>query len=113
MPKLTEWEKAQGVRAPRGAKRQLPVCHLCGREFGTASLKIHLRACSERYEREKGKPPPPPPEMLEQMARDGLTPSDQDWANYNEAAYEASKVEVRRQRRPVAIAAKVSLRCAH
>ena len=54
MPKPTEWERAQGMT--RGtAKKQLPVCHLCGREFGTASIKIHMKACAEKYEREKGK----------------------------------------------------------
>ena len=32
----------------RGAPPQLPSCHLCGRQFGTTSLGIHLKACKRR-----------------------------------------------------------------
>ena len=93
---LTEWERAQGKRSS-GGKKSLPVCHLCGREFGTASLKIHLKTCAERYEREKGKPAPPPPELLAGLLGDDdrpLKPTQKDWDAYNEAAYEASKAEM-------------------
>jgi hypothetical protein len=96
MPKLTEWEKAQGMRAPKGGKKALPVCHLCGREFGTASLKIHLKACAEKYEREKGKPAPPAPELLDQLT-DGDRPiraSNKDWEAYNELAQSAAAGEM-------------------
>ena len=26
------------------------VCYICGREFGTASLEIHLKACKKKWE---------------------------------------------------------------
>ena len=33
------------------------VCHICGREYGTSSLKIHLPQCEKMWvEREKLKP---------------------------------------------------------
>jgi hypothetical protein len=39
----------------------LPMCHLCGRQFGTASLEIHMRTCEQKYEQEHGKRAPPAP----------------------------------------------------
>ena len=38
----------------------LPACHLCGRQFGTSSLAIHLKTCKEKWEREHNKPAPEP-----------------------------------------------------
>jgi len=70
----------------KGAKRQLPVCHLCGREFGTASIKIHQVECAKRYEREKGKPAPPAPDLLNQLTSGDRPISSKDWEAYNEAA---------------------------
>ncbi len=42
-------------------KPALPVCHLCGRQFGSASLQIHQRTCRLRFEREHGRPAPEAP----------------------------------------------------
>ena len=95
MPKPTEWERAQGMTRGTGAKKQLPVCHLCGREFGTASIKIHMKACAEKYEREKGKPAPPPPEMLDQLTSgDGRKISQMDWDAYNSQANAAAEAQM-------------------
>ena len=88
---LTEWEKAQGMRAPKGAKKQFPVCHLCGREFGTASITIHLKACAEKYEREKGKPAPPAPSLLNELTGGDRPITSADWQAYNEAATEVAQ----------------------
>lgn len=33
------------------------VCYICGREFGTKSLKIHLKTCAQKWEWEEGKKP--------------------------------------------------------
>ena len=88
---LTEWEKAQGMRAPKGAKKQFPVCHLCGREFGTASITIHLKACAEKYEREKGKPAPPAPSLLTELTGGDRPITSADWQAYNEAATEVAQ----------------------
>ena len=91
---LTEWEKAQGMRAPKGAKKQFPVCHLCGREFGTASLKIHLKACAVKYEREKGKPAPPAPDLLNDLTDGDRPVTSADWAAYNDAANTTAQSEM-------------------
>ena len=94
MPKPTEWDRLAGNRTPSGGKQRLPVCHLCGREFGTASLQIHLKACAQKYEREKGKPAPPAPEMLNHLTNGDRPISQADWDAYNEIAYEQSKAEM-------------------
>ena len=37
------------------------LCHLCGKQFGSASLEIHQRTCRLRYEREHGRAAPEAP----------------------------------------------------
>ena len=37
------------------------LCHLCGRQFGSASLEIHQRTCRLRFEREHGRAAPEAP----------------------------------------------------
>ena len=37
------------------------LCHLCGKQFGSASLEIHQRTCRLRYEREHGRVAPEAP----------------------------------------------------
>jgi hypothetical protein len=34
------------------------VCYICGREYGSASLPIHIPSCIERFERENEALPP-------------------------------------------------------
>ena len=34
------------------------ICYICGREYGTASLEIHLKACKKRWEQEESQKPP-------------------------------------------------------
>ena len=48
------------------------VCYICGREFGTTSLEIHLKTCKKKWDWEQDqKPPeerrplPEPPENFE------------------------------------------------
>jgi hypothetical protein len=50
------------------------VCYICGREFGTASLEIHLKACKKKWEIEQSekpkherKPLPEPPKNFDDM----------------------------------------------
>jgi len=59
----------------------LPVCHLCGRQFGTTSLAIHLRTCEHKYEQEHGKKAPAAP-SVPQMGTKAATIEA-----HNEAAY--------------------------
>jgi hypothetical protein len=48
-----EKEKPAFVRRPRTL-----ICYICGREYGTASLQIHLKACIKRYKIEESMKPP-------------------------------------------------------
>lgn len=67
----------------------LPACHLCGRQFGTSSLAIHLKACKERWEREHKKPAPEPNMPIPVGAKVG----SKEWAAFNmdaEKTYEAN-----------------------
>jgi hypothetical protein len=41
---------------PKAKPRSL-VCYICGREFGTKSLKIHLKTCAQKWEWEESKKP--------------------------------------------------------
>ena len=50
------------------------VCYICGREFGTASLEIHLKTCKKKWEEEQKKkkknerkPLPQPPKNFDDM----------------------------------------------
>lgn len=52
------------------------VCYICGREYGTRSLEIHIKACERKFENEqkklpknKRKPVPQPPKGFKNMIR--------------------------------------------
>ena len=69
------------------------VCYLCGREFGTASLDIHLKSCTKKWDTQEAykpardrKPLPQPPSEITALA-DGA-PSDSQMKLYNDAATE-------------------------
>ena len=56
----TGWQ-AQVKTLEAAERLALPVCHLCGRQFGSASLEIHQRTCRLRFEREHGRAAPEAP----------------------------------------------------
>ena len=67
----------------------LPACHLCGRQFGTSSLAIHLKTCKEKWEREHNKPAPEPSAAIPTGAKVG----SKEWAAFNaesEKTFEAN-----------------------
>ena len=33
------------------------TCYICGRDFGTASIEIHLKSCKQKWEIEENKKP--------------------------------------------------------
>ena len=39
------WKAATDPKKPKAL-----VCYICGREFGTASLEIHLKSCKKKWE---------------------------------------------------------------
>jgi len=57
-----------------GNKPKALMCYICGREYGTTSLQIHLKTCMKKWEIEEGKKPkkerrpmPQPPKQLVQV----------------------------------------------
>lgn len=61
----------------RGFKRPVAlVCYICGREFGTRSLEIHIKTCEKKWGYEQAKLPkskqrpcPQPPPGFKNMVR--------------------------------------------
>lgn len=54
-----------------GSKPRALMCYICGREYGTTSLQIHLKTCMKKWEIEESKKPkkerrpmPQPPQQL-------------------------------------------------
>ena len=41
-----------------GARPVALMCYICGREFGTHSLEIHLKTCKKKWDIEQDKLPP-------------------------------------------------------
>ena len=39
-------------------KPKTVVCYICGREFGTTSIEIHLKSCIQKWEIDESKKPP-------------------------------------------------------
>lgn len=74
------------------------MCHICGREFGTTSLKIHQPQCSEKFLNEERKKPNKadqralpqlPPEMLQRYDLNSLsTWSSQQLDAYNKEVFQ-------------------------
>ena len=47
---------SKGSRYP-GMKPKALMCYICGREYGTASLDIHIKSCEKKWENEQAKLP--------------------------------------------------------
>ena len=69
------------------------VCYICGREFGTTSLEIHLKTCKKKWDWEQDqKPPeerrplPEPPEDFEAIMAGNY--DDSMMEKYNQAAFD-------------------------
>jgi hypothetical protein len=50
-------EPIKEKRAP-GQRPRMLICPLCGREFGSMSLNIHLKTCKEKFNRQQQDLPP-------------------------------------------------------
>ena len=86
---LRPWRSESRVACRMPAPPALPACHLCGRQFGTSSLGIHLKACKERWEREHGRPAPEPSAPIPVGAKAG----GKEWAKFNATAMETFETE--------------------
>ena len=65
------WKAASDIKKPKAL-----VCYICGREFGTRSLEIHIKTCEKKwgYEQDKlpakkRRPCPQAPPGFENMIR--------------------------------------------
>ena len=70
------------------------MCYICGREYGTASLEIHLKTCQKKWEIEQQKKPaherkpcPQPPKNFDQ-AISGAKTGAYNMQEYNDAAFD-------------------------
>ncbi|CAG9312144.1 unnamed protein product [Blepharisma stoltei] len=66
------------------------LCHICGREFGTASLEIHQKSCAKKWEEKEALKPPKmrkPVPTAPQAALGRTTQANID--KYNESASKA------------------------
>ena len=70
------------------AKPQGILCYICGKEYGSASIEIHLKTCKKKWEDEEAKKPvgerrplPQPPKKLDEMKVKGLSSKDKDALN--------------------------------
>ena len=64
-------EKPMNIQRPRTL-----VCYICGREYGTKSLEIHIKSCIKKWNNEQSKKPkakrrqcPEPPRGFKNMIR--------------------------------------------
>lgn len=69
------------------------MCYICGREYGTASLEIHLKTCKKKWEIEQSKKPvnqrrpiPQPPKDFDKIVSGEITGSAM--GRYNEGAFD-------------------------
>lgn len=76
-----------GVRSAHVKRPKTLVCFICGREYGTRSLEIHIKTCQKKWEIEQNKLPkrqrkpcPTAPPNFHNMIRvaQGLKPIDED-----------------------------------
>ena len=84
---------AVGGSAGFGSKPRALVCHICGREFGTKSLAIHIKACTKKWEDAEAQKPPrerrPVPQVPQAAADVPIGASNADLDRRNEVAMAA------------------------
>ena len=80
---------------PKGfaAKPRAVMCYICGREYGTKSIDIHIKTCTKKWEiaeshkpKNQRRPIPTAPESFEKVSGSGM-----DYnaiGAYNDAAYD-------------------------
>ena len=44
---------SKSMKPPAPVRPKTLVCYICGREFGSASLEIHLKSCKKKWENEQ------------------------------------------------------------
>jgi hypothetical protein len=71
------------------------MCYICGREFGTASLEIHLKTCKKKWDIEQEKKPkaerkpcPTAPEEFNEAIA-GAKAGNYDFDKFNANAFDS------------------------
>jgi hypothetical protein len=73
------------------------MCYICGREYGTRSIDIHIKTCTKKWQtteeqkdRKDRRPVPQPPSGFDEIKTGGGGGAIKQAAldNYNEAAYD-------------------------
>lgn len=94
------------MEAPLGQKRQSGfanrpkalVCYICGREFGTKSLPIHLKSCAKKWEDQESKKPKhlrrPVPQPTSELP---IGASRSDIERHNEQAMKTFETQAMKQ----------------
>ncbi|CAE6968156.1 ZNF474 [Symbiodinium sp. CCMP2592] len=74
------------------------LCHICGKQFGTASLEIHMRRCAKKWEQRQAAKPaelrralPQRPEMMPDMTQEIYDSLIKDMAKTEGMAAEAEE----------------------
>ena len=83
-----------GSKGPNMASRPRGIiCYICGREYGTKSIEIHLKSCKKMFETQEAQKPkkerralPPEPPSFKQLMNGGKI-GEQNVQSYNEEAF--------------------------
>ncbi|CAD8135043.1 unnamed protein product [Paramecium octaurelia] len=74
-----------------GVRPKTLICYICGREYGTKSLEIHLKTCQEKFLMEEAKKPKNQRRPLPQPPKAIGGSGNYDTESYNEQAFSAYK----------------------
>ncbi|CAD8137596.1 unnamed protein product [Paramecium pentaurelia] len=74
-----------------GGRPKTLICYICGREYGTKSLEIHLKTCQEKFLMEEAKKPKNQRRPLPQPPKAIGGSGNYDTESYNEQAFSAYK----------------------
>ena len=92
----------QNVKKGFASKPRGVICYICGREYGTASIDIHLKTCKKKWETEESKKPkndrrplPQPPKDFDSIKIKGGSMKQSEMDALNEEAFNKFNEESR------------------
>lgn len=93
---MTDSKKGPAMK-PRGI-----ICYICGKEYGTASIDIHIKSCTKRWETDEAQKPvrerrpvPKPPQNYDMIKAKGSSLKQKDMDAFNEEAFKQYSEESR------------------
>merc|ERR1719238_1852510 len=81
--------EAPSSRSKSPSRARFVTCHICGRDFGTASLEIHQRSCRKKWEQEEEAKPA----HLRRPVPEAPVAAPVGSQAYNDAAFEKYNAE--------------------